>query len=95
VISEHPVNSAMSKRTMDVLRRSILLVSLPFFILGLLLPIRGKALGAGAVEIGLFFSAFSLMNVLLRPLVGYGLDRLGRRPFFVLGLLEPVMHFEP
>jgi len=91
VISEHPVNGATSKRTMDVLRRSILLVSLPFFILGLLLPIRGKAIGAGAVEIGLFFAAFSLMNVLLRPLVGYGLDRLGRRPFFVLGLLGYVV----
>ena len=89
--AENLPNSPMSRRIMNVLRRSVLLVSLPFFILGLLLPIRGKELGAGAMEIGLFFSAFSLMNVLLRPLVGYGLDRLGRRPFFVLGLLGHVV----
>jgi hypothetical protein len=58
VTAENPPNGSMSKRTMDVLRRSILLVSLPFFILGLLLPIRGKAIGAGAVEIGLFSQHF-------------------------------------
>lgn len=32
------------------------------------------------------FSAFSLMTMLLRPLVGRRLDWFGRRPFFVLSL---------
>ena len=59
---------------------------MPFFILGLLLPVVGKQIGASAVEIGLFFSAFSLVTVLLRPLVGWGLDRFGRRGFFITGL---------
>ena len=68
------------------LRRAILLVSLPFGILSFTLPIYGKVLGADAVQIGLFFSAFSLMTVLLRPLVGAGLDRRGRRPFLLVGL---------
>jgi len=63
----------------------IFLISMPFFILGLLLPIYGKEIGASVVEIGLFFSAFSLMTVLLRPLVGWGLDRFGRRNFFLAG----------
>lgn len=49
-------------------------VSMPFFILGLMLPVYGKQIGASVVEIGLFFSAFSLVTVLLRPLVGWGLD---------------------
>jgi MFS family permease len=61
-------------------------VSWPFFILYLLLPVYGKEIGASAVEIGLFFSAFSLMMVLMRPLLGWGLDRFGRRPFVVIGL---------
>jgi MFS family permease len=69
------------------LQRSISYVSLPFFILYLLLPVYGREVGADVVEIGLFFSAFSFMTVLLRPLVGWGLDRYGRRRFFLFGLL--------
>ncbi len=68
------------------LRRVVFLVSLPFGILSFTLPIYGKSIGADAVQIGLFFSAFSLMTVLLRPLVGAGLDRIGRRPFLLAGL---------
>ena len=52
-----------------------------------MLPIYGREIGADAVQIGLFFSAFSLMTVLLRPLVGAGLDRFGRRPFLLTGLI--------
>ncbi len=72
--------------TLRTLRRSVWLVSLPFFILGLLLPIYGREIGASVVEIGLFFAVFSLMTVLLRPFVGWGLDRFGRRPFYLLGV---------
>ncbi len=71
---------------LPLLRRSIFLVSLPLFILGLLLPVYGREIGASVVEIGLFFTAFSLVTVLLRPLVGWGLDRFGRRGFFLAGL---------
>jgi len=77
---------ANSRVPLSILRRTIFLVSMPFFILGLLLPIYGKQIGASVVEIGLFFSAFSLMTVILRPLVGWGLDRFGRRFFFLAGL---------
>jgi DHA1 family multidrug resistance protein-like MFS transporter len=68
------------------LRQAILLVSLPLGILGFILPVYGREIGANAVQIGLFFSVFSLMMVLLRPLVGAGLDRYGRRPFVLVGL---------
>lgn len=73
-------------RARRTLQQSIFFVSWPFFMLGLLLPVYGRDIGAKVVEIGLFFSAFSLMTVLLRPLVGRGLDRFGRRPFFLAGL---------
>jgi MFS family permease len=78
--------TSLMNPTLASLNQSVLLVSLPFFILGLLLPVYGKAIGADVVEIGLFFSAFSLMTVLLRPVVGWALDRLGRRPFILAGL---------
>jgi MFS transporter, DHA1 family, multidrug resistance protein len=77
--------SAM-QQTLPSLRQSIFLISLPFGILGFVLPVYGKAIGAGALQIGLFFSIFFLMLVILRPLVGAGLDRFGRRPFFLAGL---------
>jgi DHA1 family multidrug resistance protein-like MFS transporter len=69
------------------LGRAIFMISLPFGILSFVLPIYGKEIGADAVQIGMFFSAFSLMTVLLRPVVGAGLDRYGRRPFLLAGLL--------
>ncbi len=78
-----------SKHTnaLATVQQAIFMVSLPFGILHFVLPIFGQEVGADAVQIGLFFSAFSLMTVLLRPAVGAGLDRYGRRRFFVSGLL--------
>lgn len=75
-----------SRETFRVLGKSILLIALPFGILDFVLPIYGKSIGANAMEIGLFFSAFSLMLVIMRPLVGAGIDRFGRRPFLLAGL---------
>ncbi len=74
-------------KALKSLHRSVFLVSLPFGILAFVLPIYGKAIGADAVQIGLFFSAFSLMTVLVRPVVGVALDRYGRRPFLLAGMV--------
>ena len=74
--------------TSAVLRNAIFLASFPFGILMFALPIYGHRLGASALEIGGLFSAFSLMTVLLRPLVGRALDRYGRRWFLLLGLFS-------
>jgi len=62
-------------------------VSYPFGILSFVLPIYGKELGASALEIGGFFSAFSLIPVIVRPFLGRALDRWGRKPFLLIGLL--------
>ena len=76
-----------SNHSLRVLQASMFFVSQPFFIMGLLLPIYGKDAGANAVEIGLIFSAFSVVTIIMRPIVGWALDKYGRRPFFVTGML--------
>ncbi len=73
-------------RVLTFLLRAMFLVSWPFGILSFILPIYGKELGATALEVGVFFSAFSLVPVIVRPLLGRALDRWGRRPFLLLGL---------
>ena len=69
------------------LHLSVLLVSLPFGLLVLGLPLIARELGASAVAIGGLFSIYSLIIVVLQPIVGHGLDRFGRRPFLIIGLL--------
>jgi len=51
------------------------------------LPLRAEDLGATGFQIGVLFSLFTGSVFVLRPLVGFGLDRFGRRPFFLAALI--------
>ncbi len=77
---------ATASKTLAALWRAVFLVSFPFGILAFVLPIYGRELGASALEVGAFFSAFSIVPVVVRPLLGRALDRWGRRPFLLAGL---------
>ena len=81
------MNPSPESRSLKTIEASFFFLSLPFFIMGLLLPVYGKELGASALEIGVIFSTFSVMTILIRPLVGWALDRFGRRPFYLSGML--------
>jgi hypothetical protein len=83
--------SSNSTDPLATIRRAILSISFPLGILHFVLPVYGKQIGADAVQIGLFFSVFSLMTVLLRPMVGWGVDRYGRCPFFYLVFLATLL----
>jgi MFS family permease len=86
--------AAFGSRTFDLhpsiightLKWSILLCSLPLFILAFLLPIYAQDLGASASDIGGLFAVFSLAMIVVRPLVGMAIDRYGRRYFLLMGL---------
>ncbi|NOU92383.1 MFS transporter [Paenibacillus sp. LMG 31456] len=58
-----------------------------FYFLLPTLPLFIKQMGGSEVQIGLSTGAFMLCAVIFRPIVGGLLDRYGRRPFIIWGLL--------
>lgn len=69
------------------LRRSLFLIYMPMVFILFGLPLRAEDLGASGVEIGVLFSIFTSALLILRPLVGIGLDRIGRRAFFIAAMI--------
>jgi len=60
----------------------IFLGSASFAFLNFSLPIYTRSLGADALQIGGMYTAFTFAMLLIRPVVGWGLDRFGRRWFY-------------
>ena len=78
---------SQNARAVSTLRMAILLGSFSFGILGFSLPIYAKQLGASALDIGGMISIFAVMITIARPLVGWGIDHLGRKVFLVISFL--------
>lgn len=72
--------------TLRVLRRGLFYAAFPLFFLNFVITVQARDLGASAVEIGGLFTLFTISILLLRPFVGIGLDRYGRRPFVLAAL---------
>ncbi len=74
-------------KTRYYLRMSVMLGSFAFGIMSFILPIYSKSIGGNALTIGGLFSIFSVVALILRPLIGKGIDRYGRKAFFVAAFL--------
>lgn len=66
---------------------AVFLGSTAFIFLNFGLPIYADQIGLDAIVIGGTYTVFMLTMLLVRPLVGIGLDRLGRRWFFVIAFV--------
>ncbi len=72
---------------LSAMRRALSLSSFPIGILTLGIPVYApKKLGLDEVQVGVLFSIYALMTLLMRPMVGPAMDRFGRRHFFLAGL---------
>jgi DHA1 family multidrug resistance protein-like MFS transporter len=89
-LSSEPVAVTDAKQAFTSLRRlrfSVLLASLSFGMLQLGLPLVAREMGASALVTGGLLAISALIIVAVQPIVGFGLDRFGRRSFLVAGLL--------
>ncbi|MCB2356755.1 MFS transporter [Clostridium estertheticum] len=60
-----------------------MLGSFAFGLMSFILPVYSKIIGGNALVIGGLFSIFSVVTLILRPLIGRGIDKYGRKIFFV------------
>ena len=80
-INDDPADS------LRAMRRALSLSSFPIGILTLGIPFYApQQLGLDEVQVGVLFSIYSLMTLIMRPIVGPAMDRYGRRRFFLAGL---------
>ncbi len=86
-VASDDIRTFNSDRYLRSLRLSVFLTCFPFGMLLFGVPLIAREMGAGPLAIGGLFSAYAAIVVISQPLIGRGLDRLGRRPFLLAGLL--------
>ncbi len=72
---------------MEKLKRSIHYISFPLFFVGFIFPIYASNLGANIMEIGYLFSIFSIVGIVIRPMVGSIIDKRGRKTGVIVGII--------
>ena len=71
---------------MQGLKKVVFYISFPFSFIAFIFPIYASNLGASVVEIGFLYTIFSVVAILIRPLVGNMIDRKGRKKGIFIGV---------
>lgn len=69
------------------LRRCLYYISFSLSFIGFMLPIYALDVGASIMEVGMLYSVFSLISIIIRPKVGNLLDRRGRKVGLFIGVV--------
>lgn len=72
---------------MKELKRTIYFISFPLSFMAFIFPIYASSLGASTIQIGYLFSIFSIIGIIMRPIVGNLIDRRGRKTGIVIGVI--------
>lgn len=72
---------------MKELKRTIYFISLPLSFIGFIFPIYASTVGASTMQIGYLFSIFSIIGIIMRPVVGNMIDKKGRKIGVILGTI--------
>lgn len=71
---------------MSGLKKVVFFISFPFSFIAFIFPIYASNLGASVIEIGYLYTIFSIITILIRPIVGNLIDNKGRKKGIVIGV---------
>lgn len=70
---------------LKVILKTVYFISMPITFLGFFIPILIIKLNFNPVEIGVLYSVVSFVGLAIRPLVGWWIDKKGKRSAFLIG----------
>jgi MFS family permease len=75
------------------LKKSVFYISFPLYFIGFIFPIYALKTGASIAEIGYLYALFSIIGILVRPLVGSLIDTSGRKTCLLTGTILYVFSY--
>lgn len=76
-----------SRNPMLILFTTLFIAMVGFGVIMPILPFYAASLGASALQLGLLFASYSIIQFFFAPIWGSVSDRIGRKPVILLGLL--------
>ncbi|MEY8415129.1 MFS transporter [Tissierella praeacuta] len=72
---------------MRELKKSLYFISFPLSFIGFIFPIYASSIGANIIQIGYLYSIFSIVSIIIRPIVGNLIDKRGRKIGVLIGTI--------